>query len=63
MNCKLYADSDAQRRATEELKTSSHREPEVSQMTVAWIWLNASWLFWAVVDLVCILIRAATIGG
>lgn len=36
---------------------------EASSMETAWVWLNISWLFSATVELVCVLIRAATIGS
>ncbi len=53
MNCKLYPDPDAQLRATIEL--AEHRRPEAAPLETAWLWAQASWLFWAAVNLVCVL--------
>lgn len=36
---------------------------ETSSLESAWVWLNVSWLFWAALELVCVLIRAATMGS
>lgn len=33
-----------------------------SPLASGWFWLNVSWLFWGTLELVCVLVRAATIG-